>query len=344
MNRWSGLILVLILLAAFFLGLLIDPADSQTNLETASWHATYFDNSNLRGEPVTSRFERSITYNWSEAAPLGVPEDNFSARWVGRFRFSEGQWRFTAGADDGVRLWVDDILIIDQWESTGQFITYSADQFLEAGEHTVKVEYFEATGLAGISVRWTPTPIVPTSPPPPSSDDTAPDSGSDTSDTEPAPPPVYGYVATSTLNLYDGPGIQHRRLGQVFLYQRFAILGKTEDGAWYLIDLKNNRTGWVSSNFILRTGVENVPVLDNIGTGGPVAVTGVTRRIMQVYPGPSPEDEIIDTLPRNTGITVLGRSADSHWYQVEYEDRQGWMFAPGIELIDSLARDLPILP
>jgi uncharacterized protein YgiM (DUF1202 family) len=122
------------------------------------WNAQYFNNQQLSGEPVLTRTDDQINFNWGEGSPgEGVPVDNFSARWTKKLFFpSTGTWTFKAGVDDGVRMWIDDLIIIDKWagSSTG-FAVYEVgvDQ-LTAGTHTLKVEYFEASGIARIEVSW----------------------------------------------------------------------------------------------------------------------------------------------------------------------------------------------
>jgi hypothetical protein len=56
--------------------------------------------------------------------------------------------------DDGIRLFVDDALVIDQWHLTS-VTTYTADRDVSAGTHTVEVEYFDNNGLAVLKAVWT---------------------------------------------------------------------------------------------------------------------------------------------------------------------------------------------
>jgi len=67
--------------------------------------------------------------------------------------FDAGTYRFTVSADDGVRLWLDDRLLIDQWQHP-QVATYSADIALSAGYHRVRLEYYEGEGSAGVRLSW----------------------------------------------------------------------------------------------------------------------------------------------------------------------------------------------
>jgi hypothetical protein len=113
--------------------------------------------------PVLTRCETAINYDWSTGSPgSGVNADSFTTRWVGTFNFEASGYEFTATSDDGIRLWVDGQLLIDQWKDQAA-ATYKATKTLTAGEHQVKVEYYENAGLAVAKVSWAK---VASSPPP----------------------------------------------------------------------------------------------------------------------------------------------------------------------------------
>jgi hypothetical protein len=137
--------------------------------------ATYFTNINLTGTPAVVRPESSINYNWASSAPIAnMPADNFSVRWEGVVNPNvSGLYTFTAAADDGVRLWVNNQLIIDKWIDQA-VATYSATINLTVGQQVpIKVEYYERGGLAEVRLNWTipnqtsrviafsPCPIIP---------------------------------------------------------------------------------------------------------------------------------------------------------------------------------------
>lgn len=118
------------------------------------YRAQYYNNRSLSGSPAVTRCEGAVAYDWGGGSPVGgVGADNFSVRWTGRFTFSGGTWRFIARADDGIRVWVDNSLIIDAWRDQGP-TEYRAERNLSAGLHEVKVEYYENGGGAVAQVRW----------------------------------------------------------------------------------------------------------------------------------------------------------------------------------------------
>ncbi len=118
------------------------------------WRGEYFNNMSVSGAPALVRNDVAVNFDWGLASPApNIRSDFFSARWLRTLFFEGGTYRFFARSDDGVRVWVDGDLIIDQWHSaTG--LTYSAAKSLSRGSHTIRVEYYEATQLASISVWW----------------------------------------------------------------------------------------------------------------------------------------------------------------------------------------------
>ncbi len=121
------------------------------------WRGAYYDNRTLSGAPAFVRDDPDIDFDWGKGSPDDVGPDNFSVRWTDRRGFGSATYRFFAEHDDGVRVWVGDQLVIDEWYETGP-VTHRGDVELTAGFHEVRVEYFEATGEASIRVWWELTP------------------------------------------------------------------------------------------------------------------------------------------------------------------------------------------
>ena len=129
-------------------------AQQSNGCPTGQFLADYYANKTLSGSPALSQCETSINYDWGNGGPgNGVGTDNFSVRWDGQFDFSAGNTTFTATTDDGIRVYLDGTLLIDQWRKQGA-TTYSATVPVTAGTHEVKVEYYEQTGGAVAQVSW----------------------------------------------------------------------------------------------------------------------------------------------------------------------------------------------
>jgi PKD repeat protein/uncharacterized protein YraI len=116
------------------------------------WKGEYFNNRDLQGDPVLVRDDAEIKFDWGTGSPgPEVPPDNFSARWTINRDLPAGTYRFNIWVDDGVRMWIDDVLVIDGW-TEGATRNYVADVNLAAGMHTGRVEYFEAVANAMITL------------------------------------------------------------------------------------------------------------------------------------------------------------------------------------------------
>ena len=118
------------------------------------WRGEYYPNLGLTGSPAFLRNDAGISFDWSTAAPgPGMPADNFSVRWTRTLAFDQGLYRFHALVDDGVRLYVDGNLVIDQWQD-GPQRELTGDYRMSAANHDVRVEYYERNGSASIRVWW----------------------------------------------------------------------------------------------------------------------------------------------------------------------------------------------
>ena len=119
------------------------------------WQGEYYNNTSLSGSPAVVRNDSAINFDWGTGAPApGVSSDNFAVRWTRSINLAtHGTYVFSATVDDGVRLWVDGMLVIDKWILQSR-TTHTGSIYLAAGTHQIKVEYFEATGNAVCIVNW----------------------------------------------------------------------------------------------------------------------------------------------------------------------------------------------
>jgi len=122
--------------------------------EPGDWWAEYFSNSTLGGAPVVSRYDSAINFSWGTGSPgYGLPNDNFSIRWGRDEWFAGGTYRFKVLADDGVRVWVGDQLVVDEWRDRWA-TPLNIDHYIPQGAYRVRVEYYEHTGDATMSIGW----------------------------------------------------------------------------------------------------------------------------------------------------------------------------------------------
>ena len=75
----------------------------------------------ITGEKILTRWSptarmRQVDFDWSDTPPSGLPHDHYSVRWDGFVEAREGgPYTFITSGDDGVRLWIDDRQVIDDW-------------------------------------------------------------------------------------------------------------------------------------------------------------------------------------------------------------------------------------
>ena len=154
----------LIPVLGFFVILYMLYAKSENNSELDGWDLVWqdeFSDSTINaahwgfdigtGAPVFDAYGISSPI----FVPEGFPKDNFSVRWEGKLKTEHSsEYIFYTVSDDGVRLYVDDHLIIDQWkpqpatESAGK-ITLQANQ-----KYSIRVEYFEEGGGEAMILGW----------------------------------------------------------------------------------------------------------------------------------------------------------------------------------------------
>jgi hypothetical protein len=270
----------------------------------------YFNNVDFTGLTLV-RTDGTINFNWGNGSPGNpIGPDTFSVRWTGYVqpRFSE-TYTFTLVSDDGVRLWVDNQLIIENWTVHGAQVDIGTIT-LNAGQlYDIKLEYFEQGGLATVQLGWsspsqqaeiipqnylyapanslpTSTPVLPTAtstatatvtktptPPPSTWTPTQPPTAT------PSPPAL---IATTKYNtaLFSGPGnvACYSNIGAVQGNVTVTLLARTTAvcGAvgsyYYYVSLPSGAQGWMAGVVLnLPPGVETLPPMTPPATNTPTA-------------------------------------------------------------------------
>lgn len=96
-----------------------------------------------------------VSFDWALGSPVGVPSDRFGARWTGTLTTPavSGNYIFEVRSDNGARLWIDEVLVIDNWAGSG---TVSQAVSLNASSsHLVRLDYRETGGTASVELSWT---------------------------------------------------------------------------------------------------------------------------------------------------------------------------------------------
>ena len=118
------------------------------------WQVAFWNNVSLSGQPDLTAVHNSIDWDWGYGSPdKSIQDDQFSGRWSRYIEESPGTYRFSATSDDGIRLYIDGQLVINEWREQPAS-TFVADVPLTAGHHLVVVEYFDEAGLARVKLNW----------------------------------------------------------------------------------------------------------------------------------------------------------------------------------------------
>ncbi|MDF3065844.1 MAG: hypothetical protein K0R38_1445 [Polyangiaceae bacterium] len=127
--------------------------------------AQYFDQLAFGGSPLT-RIDPIIDFDWGNGSPdPSIGADTFSARWTGEIKADFAQtYTFRTTSDDGVRLTIDGVAVIDQFTDHGP-TAHNGEIALTIGWHDIVVEYYENGGGAQLELGWSspsqPYQIVP---------------------------------------------------------------------------------------------------------------------------------------------------------------------------------------
>ncbi len=115
----------------------------------------YFDNMNLTNLLLT-RTDMTVDFDWGTGSPAaGIGANTFSVRWTGRIlpAYTE-TYTFYTTSDDGIRLWVDDVLVIDHWTDHSPTEASGAIALSGGALHEIRVEYYENGGGALARLSW----------------------------------------------------------------------------------------------------------------------------------------------------------------------------------------------
>jgi hypothetical protein len=103
-----------------------------------------------------ARVDATVNWDWAAGSPSSTTDpDTFSVRWTGQVqpRYSQ-TYTFHTRTDDGVRLWINGVLLIDKWQDQSA-TEWSASIALTAGQkYDVRLDYYENGGAAVAQLSW----------------------------------------------------------------------------------------------------------------------------------------------------------------------------------------------
>jgi len=294
---------------------------------TGAYFAEYFNNMTLSGTPMLTRNEATVNYNWGHGSPAPqVPVDNFSGRWTATLNLSPGRYRFSASSDDGVRLWVNDQLLIDAWFD--QPVRTFTGEYDVTGPTRVRIEYYENTNLAEMRFSYA---LV----------SSQPGTG--------GPFPGTATVTAYRLNLRRGPGANFAIITRLSNGNVVNLTGfRNGDATWVQVALPNGTIGWVSALYVRTTiPVGNLTPITGTPPPTPPPSGGATGTVntgaLNVRTGPGVNFPAFTTIDNGQNVTLLGRNSAATWVRIIMNDgRQGWVNVSFL-IINVPVGSLPVL-
>jgi hypothetical protein len=116
---------------------------------------TYFDTAGFTAQKLV-RIDPTVNFSWGTGRPAAtVGADTFSVRWSGRLLpVADGTYTFYVSSDEGARLWIDGVLVVDDW--TGHLVRETRGPIALAANraHDVRIDYYDKTGAAAVHLSW----------------------------------------------------------------------------------------------------------------------------------------------------------------------------------------------
>lgn len=117
--------------------------------------AEYFDDKFLEGTPQT-RVDKEVNFD-----PVNQPPDPYtnyrhkSIRWTGYITpNASGKYKIAVNSDDGIRLWLNNKLVVDEWHNRGTTTDQVAIEMEVGKKYAIKLEYFDNGGDAICQLLW----------------------------------------------------------------------------------------------------------------------------------------------------------------------------------------------
>ncbi|MCS5718562.1 PA14 domain-containing protein [Herbiconiux sp. CPCC 205763] len=128
-------------------------------------NVAYWDNESLFAQPkdfnlgLAGVSGGAFARDFGTASPIsGVADpETWSLRGTGLIRFDQtGAYRFNVWADDAVRVYLDDVLVIDNWTYHGPAFVGDWKVFNATAGQTarIRIDYAENTGSANVQLNW----------------------------------------------------------------------------------------------------------------------------------------------------------------------------------------------
>jgi uncharacterized repeat protein (TIGR03806 family) len=248
--------------------------------------AYYSNQAKTFNNPATlTRTDAMVNFNWGTGSPDPlISADTFTVRWTGAVQpLVSDTYTFYTTTDDGVRLWVNNQLVIDAWVDESPTEHSGTIALVGQQRYNIRMEYYENGGGAQASLSWGSPAITKA---------IIPQSQLYTGTN---PPPVVSLTAPANSSTYSGSASvtvtasgasQYDILGKIDFYTNNVFFGSVSNSAGTQSNsLTLTRTGLGTGTYQLRavasdlTGLATTSAPVNINvTAGSGAAYGLTNR------------------------------------------------------------------
>lgn len=284
-----------------------------TNSSTTYSSPANFNPANL----VFTQVDPAINFTWGTSTLPFTNSGYYSVRWTGQVQpeFSETYY-FDARTDDGVKLWVNDQLVLNRWVPQGATDSIASIPLQAGVRYNIKMEYFNAGGAAVAQLSWyspsQPKQLIPTARLYPSASTPAP-----AAVTSPltavgflGQPFSYTVSGANTPNAYTATNLP---AGLSFNVTNYTISGVPNVAGDFQVLLTATNSGGLGASVL------DLQIID---TG-----SAVSREIWTSVPGTKVSDIPVNAAP--TSVTALGSLEGITDFGDNYGERiRGYITAP----------------
>lgn len=106
--------------------------------------------------PVMTRIDPAPDFDWSRDPPAaGFPKEMYGVRWRALFDSPfDGLTQFCVTSDDGVRLWIDDTLVLEKWIVHPPSDTCGNIALVAGRRYRFRLDYFQRENGAVVRAYW----------------------------------------------------------------------------------------------------------------------------------------------------------------------------------------------
>ncbi|MDQ6690230.1 MAG: right-handed parallel beta-helix repeat-containing protein [Gemmatimonadota bacterium] len=102
----------------------------------------------IQTAPILTEHLSRLDYEGRLALP-NLPPENFALEATGSVDLAPGEYTLRTLSDDGIRVWVDSAMVVDNWKSHETALDFAT---LNGGHHDIRVQYYQGDGSCELRV------------------------------------------------------------------------------------------------------------------------------------------------------------------------------------------------